>query len=256
MRSIAVDWSGAAEPLKNLWLAEANEREIVEIMPFGTRAAVTEHLVAERTRHPDLVVGLDFAFSLPRWFLEQERIGTPFELWGRMATDADRWLEPRAPFWSAAGGTPAEDQFRTTEHDLRSAGRTPTSVFKLVGASQVGRGSLRGMPCLARLSRAGFAIWPFETGRSLVVEIYPALLAEFKGKGTPVRIAEAVRDNRRIPAPWKAHAACSQDAFDAALSALALADHADELAELEPAAPDTPYSLEGQIWAPAEAARR
>ena len=38
-RIIAVDWSGAREPLRNLWLAEATPESIVEVRRFETRRA-------------------------------------------------------------------------------------------------------------------------------------------------------------------------------------------------------------------------
>ena len=68
-------------------------------------------------------------------------------------------------------------------------------MFKLVGAGQVGRGSLRGMRHLIELEKAGFSIWPFSSGLPLVVEIYPAALGDFKGKGDPQAIAQAVTED-------------------------------------------------------------
>ena len=63
------------------------------------------------------------------------------------------------------------------ENRLHVAGFPAKSVFQLVGNGQVGRGSVRGMPHLARLRAEGFAIWPFDGARDrLVVEIYPSLL--------------------------------------------------------------------------------
>ena len=62
-------------------------------------------------------------------------------------------------------------------HGCAPAGYPAKSVFQLVGNGQVGRGSVRGMPHLARLRAEGFAIWPFDGASDrLVVEIYPSLL--------------------------------------------------------------------------------
>lgn len=84
----------------------------------------------------------------------------------------------------------------------------------------------------------------------MVIEIYPAVLVGKIKKSHPARLAERVRDDDRIPTEWKAHAACSQDAFDAAMSALRMADHVDELRELAPAEAGSPEAREGQIWLP------
>ena len=103
-----------------------------------------------------MVIGLDFAFSLPAWFLDQEGLDSAPDLWERMRSDAERWLEPRPPFWGNDGRPEIEEEFRQTDRDVVNvAGKRPSSPFKLVGSDQVGRGSLRGMPCLARLAAAG-----------------------------------------------------------------------------------------------------
>lgn len=253
MRTIAVDWSGAREPLRNLWLAEAVPGRLVNVASFSERASLVEYLIDQRQGKAELVVGLDFAFSLPAWFLTERRFATPVALWEHMAAEADSWLEPKPPFWSAAGGAPKEgDPFRQTDRELRKRNLFPTSPFKLVGPSQVGRGSVLGMGHLLKLKRAGFHIWPFASGLPLVVEIYPAALYPpgFKGKNNPHAIAEAVRDNPAIGEKLKAHAACSQDAFDAATSALRMAECAPQFGKLRPAAAGSRYALEGQIWTP------
>lgn len=256
---MAVDWSGAAEPLRNLWLAEAEPGRIVDVRQFVTRAAVIEHLVAASEREAGVIAGLDFAFSLPAFFLEELAVSRPRELWERMRTEAERWLAPAAPFWGKGGARRPHisEELRQTEKEVAAlTGKRPTSTFKLVGADQVGTGSLRGMPWLAALEDAGFAIWPFSTGPSLVVEIYPGVLTQLDRKTNPARIAAAVRDDDRIPVAWKAHAACSPDAFDAVASALAMADHVGELGDLTVADPVSPYALEGRIWLPASGTGR
>jgi hypothetical protein len=249
-RAIAVDWSGATEPLRSLWLAEADKDRVLDVRSFPTRQALVEHLISERKRNSELVVGLDFAFSLPAWFLDQHHIAGARELWEWMRTDADEWLTPKNPFWGKGGvkRPSLPEEYRQTDKDLREVGKRPSSAFKLVGAGQVGTSSLRGMPCLAMLQDAGFNVWPFAGGTPLVIEIYPATLSDLVGKQDPTRIAAAVRDDSRIPAEWKAHAACCQDAFDAAVSALRMAEHVEELAALHPARANTAYAREGQIW--------
>jgi hypothetical protein len=208
----------------NLWLAEAQSGSLIDVRRFDRRADLVAHLSAELERSPRLVVGLDFAFSLPGWFLRGHRIRGARALWRHMAQHADDWLAPKPPFWMEANaGRPAgKDEFRQTDLDLQACGLRPSSPFKLVGPSQVGRGSLLGMRHLLELDQAGFNVWPFAADLPLVVEIYPAAFGEATRKSDPERIAHFVRRDRRVPAGWKAHAACSQDAFDAAMAALGM----------------------------------
>ncbi|MBK8180793.1 MAG: hypothetical protein IPK67_18245 [Planctomycetes bacterium] len=57
---------------------------------------------------------------------------------------------------------PGKGPWRATESEhVPIAGIRPKSVFQ-IGAGTVGTGSLRGMPFLAELRRAGFSIWPFD----------------------------------------------------------------------------------------------
>jgi hypothetical protein len=56
-------------------------------MSSRTRAELTELLIAEADRDPNLIVGVDFAFSLPAWYL-QERQLTPRQLWALLADEA------------------------------------------------------------------------------------------------------------------------------------------------------------------------
>jgi len=255
-RVIAVDWTGAKEPVKNLWMAEAAAGKLIGARSFGTRAALVDHLLDEARLSRDLVVGLDFAFSLPQWFLRNEGLADHRALWRHMAARADEWLKPTRPFWGN-GGKPKKfegPEFRVTDDEVgKGVGRRPTSPFKLVGADQVGRGSLRGMAHLERLVSAEpkFHVWPFESGWPLVVEIYPArLVPPGINKSSPHAIADAVRRHPSIPNEWKAHAACSQDAFDAALSALRMEECIDELRGLRKASAPSAYAVEGRIWIP------
>ncbi|HET6314904.1 MAG TPA: hypothetical protein VFG86_00495, partial [Chloroflexota bacterium] len=79
-----------------------------------------------------------------------------------------------------------------------------------------------------------------------VLEIYPRLLT-----GSVVKSSAAARSaylQRCFPslADWEIP---SEDAFDAAVSALVMARHADELAALSPVA-DAVAQAEGRIWQP------
>jgi hypothetical protein len=258
-RVIAVDWSGArvgAE--RHLWLAEARDAQSLVRLEAGRgREPLVTHLIDEARRAPPLVVGLDFAFAFPAWFSRQLGARTALELWQRVASDAEAWLlgcEP--PFWGRPGrARPASagSAWRWTERVVpRVAGVAPKSVFQIGGAGAVGTGSLRGMPLLDRLHRAGAAVWPFEAARAplVVVEIYPRLLTGPVAKSSAVA-REAFLDTHYpgLAEHHRRQAIDSPDALDAAVSALAMAAHRQDLVSL-PAESDPLPRLEGRIWHP------
>jgi hypothetical protein len=217
-RAIAVDWSGARTGERRaIWLAEAVDGRLVRLEDGRTREEVVAHLLEEAARDPDLVAGLDFAFSLPEWFLRERGIGDAAGAWELVAREGEAWLaDPQPPFWRTR--KTAGNGFRRTE--LECGGR-PKSVFQLVGAGQVGTGSLRGMPFLPRL-RERFAIWPFDAPRlPLLVEIYPRLY---------------LPGSDDYP---------NEHARDAAISALALSRWRGDWRRLPR---DPRYALEGRIW--------
>jgi hypothetical protein len=198
---MAIDWSGRSgrDQRRFLWLAEAVDGELVRLEGGRTRAELVELLIAEANRDPNLIVGLDFAFSLPAWYLQERRL-TPRQLWALLADEAltpamrqlglTRWKNrPELPFWitgeAHAQLAPAQI-LRRTEQEVRVPGVQPKSVFQLIGAGQVGRGSLHGMGALHRLAGVGFRIWPFDpSGLPLVVEIFPRVLTGPVRKNSP-----------------------------------------------------------------------
>ena len=206
-------------------------------------------LITEANRDLNLIVGVDFAFSLPDWYL-QERQLTPRQLWALLAAEAlppamrqlglTRWMNrPELPFWTtgeAHARLAPEQMLRRTEQEVRVPGVRPKSLFQLVGAGQVGRGSLYGMAALHQLAGAGFRIWPFDpSGLPRVVEIFPRVLTG------PVRKNSLGERERYLgTAPIRADlgrlAAASEDAFDAAISAVVMAARVEELQTLPGAA--------------------
>jgi len=105
------------------------------------------------------------------------------------------------------------------------------------------------MPLLPALERAGFAIWPFARARPpFAAEIYPRW---FTGPLTKsARRSRALHlANHPLPAPRALAelAEESEDAFDAALSALALAG---ARIPADPRGLDALFRLEGRIWRP------
>jgi hypothetical protein len=146
-----------------------------------TRAEVGEWLIAMARETPRMVVGLDFCFSFPAWFVRGElgcEDGPAF--WELVAGGlGEQWLargNPDRRFW---GKHPKPAEFRgdglhrmlrATDIDCKLAARIPEaeraervrgigpkSVFQIGGAGSVGTASLRGMPVLRRLREAGFA---------------------------------------------------------------------------------------------------
>jgi hypothetical protein len=108
------------------------------------------------------------------------------------------------------------------------------------------------MSLLHRLHGADFSIWPFDPPHwPRVVEIYPRLLTGAVNKSSAASRAEYLASHY----PWltgelSLRASSSEDAFDAAVSALTMASHLDELTAL-PRATDPQLVLEGGIWHPA-----
>lgn len=257
-RTIAIDWSGAKTGERSkIWLAEVRDGGLTRLECGRSREDVIRHVVEEATRDPELIVGLDFAFSLPRWFLQQRGITSVEALWSAVARDGEDWLDGcEPPFWGRPGKKKPDlpGQFRITEESARVAGIGAKSVFQIGGAGAVGTGSLRGTPHLATLHSEGFAVWPFHAVRlPLVIEIYPRLLT-----GPVKKSRQADRESflssgfPEIPAADMQKAASSEDAFDAAVSAVVMARHREDIARLERASDPTEL-LEGRIWAPERA---
>ena len=76
-RFVAIDWSGAAKGARRkIWLAEVRAGNPVRLEGGRNRAEIARHLVDEASRDPDVVIGLDFAFSFPAWFLHEMGLGS------------------------------------------------------------------------------------------------------------------------------------------------------------------------------------
>ena len=254
MQTIAVDWSGrergAAEAI---WFARVRDGALVELENGRERDEVIAAVIAAAERDTRTVAGLDFAFAFPAWYSGQRGWSMGREVWDAMRDEAEALLaacEP--PFWGRPG-KPAQQlgpPLREGEAELE---RAPKSVFQIGGAGAVGTGSLRGMRHLADLADAGFAIWPFDDpGWPLAVEIYPRSLTGpvLKSRHRTRREYLAARFGEQ-DAVMRERAAGSEDAFDAAVSALVMARHGDELAALPAVPHGSVRRLEGAIWTPA-----
>ncbi|MEM7351866.1 MAG: hypothetical protein AAF657_13795 [Acidobacteriota bacterium] len=252
-RVIAVDWSGArgTAAKKKIWLAEADAKGLRTLKDGLTREAARDLICAARDEDPALVVGLDFSFSFPDWFVRAEGCTTAPEFWRHTRRVGNQWLRERQPpFFSKGGWADAPHKaFRATDRELRAGGHRPETVFKLVGPTQVGPGSIRGMPILDDLRQAGFHIWPFDPPQMpLVLEIYPRLF--YGAEVTKTNLEQRVDFLKRYPdldEGLRLRASCSDDAFDAAVSALAMAERREQLLGL-PTEIDETTQLEGRIW--------
>ena len=256
MRVIAVDWSGAAHTARrHIWLAEASRSGRLDRLECGRdRTQLCDHVQALE----DVVIGFDFAFSFPAWFVRSLGVDTAPDLWACVSERAEDWLHAcQPPFWGRPGcrrppasGPPLR---RTDQAVPRTAGVAPKSIFQVGGAGAVGTGSLRGMALLHRLHQTGAAIWPFSvnSGSSpTVVEIYPRLLTGPVHKSRPQARADLLE--RRFPdlaADHRELAILSEDAFDAAVSALVMVENTADLQSLPPET-DPDLQLEGRIWHP------
>ena len=254
--SIAVDWSGAAAGGgRTVWVAEVVSDQLVFLENRWSRDRLFDWALARAERDPSLVLGLDFAFSFPAWFVQEQLGGTVELAWERATANGEEWLrEVPWPFWGRPGRRRPVIQgdrtgFRVTDVLPGRAG-IPKSVFQVGGAGAVGTASVRGMPLLARLRSAGFAIWPFDRpSLPLVVEIYPRALTGAVVKSDAQQRVRYLDEWDWPPRDrWRSRVAETEDSFDAAVSARRMGLHADEFAALP--APTDLDRIEGRIWAP------
>jgi hypothetical protein len=247
-----------------------------------------EWLVELAMETPRMVVGFDFSFSYPAWFLREMGIGSAPEFWQVVAEgQGERWLHRDCEdgrFWGKVGslrhgkkpaefrGEHAHRMLRRAETVLkvraeiadplaaaRIAGIAPKSVFQIGGAGAVGTASLRGMPGLLRLQKAGFRIWPYDAPsvkKPLVVEIYTRLMTGAVTKSSEAARTAYLAKKRResglyagISRRVLAKAKGSEDAFDALVTAMVMAEHRGEFARLR-RTEDEVFRMEGQTWVP------
>ena len=261
MKCIAVDWSGAKDKWrqrKHIWLAEAIDEKLVRLEGGRTREEVVDWLVSEIKAGAELVIGLDFAFSLPKWYLRHRGLKSARGLWELAATEGETWLNGDTwPFWGRAGAyrKKPEDlrgcEFRATDMDIKEGGFPLKGPFQVSGNGTVGTGTVRGLPFLAQLQDAGAAIWPFDPPSSqMVVEIYPRVLTgEVAKSNQSRRLDYLARNYSGVAQRWRQAMEASDDAFDAGISALVMSAHAEGFRSLA-ADTELPYSLEGRIWEP------
>jgi hypothetical protein len=224
---VAVDWSGAraAAGQRSGICVAITDGKGLDVSAGRTRVETIE--LIEQLAAP-VVVGFDFSFGFPAWFAREHGCATIADVWALAESDGETWLRPTPPFWRDRCIVPPARRFRRCETDLAPA----KSIFQLVGNGQVGAGSVRGMPLLARLRARGYAIWPFDSPAArTALEIYPSRLRPL--------LADSARDDS-YPSPH---------ARDAAESARVMWQHRATFAALR-AATDPVTRIEGDVWLP------
>lgn len=253
MRIFAADWSGKVKRAEEfLWLAEVWNGHLVDLRSGLGRPELVDKLVALASEDARMVVGLDFAFSFPRWWCDERGWSNALEVWAAMAAEGESLLADCAePFWGRPGkANPHGPDRRYRRTDLEEGSGGAKSVFQIGGAGAVGTGSIRGMPHLLTLAQNGFGVWPFTGDWPRVIEIYPrALTGPVNKSRWGSRHAFLFERFPEQPSDLLERAAGSEDSFDAAVSALVMSRHQADLEELA-ALPDLDYSVEGKIWRP------
>ena len=280
---IAIDWSGrvdAAGQRRHIYAATWHEGK-VRVENGRTRDEVGDWLVRLAAKDPAFVVGFDFCFSFPAWFLREVGATTGPEFWQIVAERGEQWLDRASEdrrFWGKPHKRPAEfsgeqlhRMLRATDIDcklaahipeeeraIRVKGITPKSVFQIGGSGSVGTASLRGMPLLSRLRQAGFGVWPFDhpqSDRPMAVEMYSRLNTGPVHKSNPAaRAAYLLRKQEEDPAyaalgrTALARARAGEDAFDALVSCMVMTQQRESFYSL-PQPRDPNYMLEGWTWA-------
>jgi hypothetical protein len=259
LRFVAVDWSGAkaqAEQRRRIVVADWREGSIT-LSADRTREETTQWLIQQSLATPRMVVGLDFSFSLPLWFVKEKDATSIEHFWQVAADNAEQWLQAcDSPFWGRPGRrcpdghrAPAWHGYRVCEQPA-TIGWQPKSTFQVGGAGAVGTGSLRGFATLLALRRAGFSIWPFHAPAfPCVVEIYPRTFTGAVRKSSAVDRAAYLR--KHLPDPLSsetfAQAAASEDAFDALCSVIGMERQRNDCLSLAQAT-DPGRLLEGDIF--------
>jgi hypothetical protein len=292
-RVVGVDWSGRVDLAgqrrhiwAGVWTADecSTDSGRVTLENGRSRDELIAWLISLAAETPRMVVGFDFSFSYPAWFLRELGISSAPEFWQSVADgQGERWLHQNCEdgrFWGKPKKKPAEFSGEHAHRMLRRAetalkvraviedpvqaakiaGIAPKSAFQIGGAGSVGTASLRGMPGLLTLRSAGFRVWPFDAPavqRSpLVVEIYTRLMTGAVNKSSEAARKAYLAKKRRESALYAgltrgvmAKAAGSEDGFDALVTALVMVEHRAEFSRLRKTT-DEVFRLEGHTWVP------
>jgi hypothetical protein len=259
-----IDFSGAKEPLSNLWTAVGVEREgrlhVVSLCPQPFREDLAHFAAGGWRKHAGaeegarILWGADFPFGVP-------------------AEAARRIAGERRPSWAATAAWIADrpaDEVRDAFPDLHRALRTTDAGGALPPFDlRLYRQTIEGIRWLHALrDQADVSIPPFKPDASAgtaVIEVYPSGAAKelgIKGGRAPSRPGEvrarpaALRSFLTFGHPsLEATAAALEDARDACLACLVAflcRDDLDQPARLARVPPDV-LALEGWIYRPPQA---
>ena len=247
----AIDWSGAAgERHRGIALAICSggdtAPELIRPDHRWSRGEVLDWL--ERDLPAATLIGFDMSMSFahadkgayfPGWADSPANARKLWALAEAVSADephlgATKFADHKdiAPHFRRYGGREGalfgggRGRFRKTEHAQARAGCRPYSNFNLVGAAQVGKGSLAGMRLLHRLQHR-HAIWPFDplpAHGSVLVEIYTTLAAIAAGRSAAKsKIRDYAALNAALSAlnskPVRGRGAITDHAADALISA-------------------------------------
>jgi hypothetical protein len=289
-RVVAVDWSGDASVAgqrRKIWAGVWTDGQPVRLESGRTRTELLDWLIAMSVETPHMVVGVDFCFSYPAWFVAEHGVRNAPEFWTIVTERSEHWLAHEcadARFWGRKGSlrtgkVPAEfaaagrdRMFRLADLACKLRGKildpidaarvkgiAPKSPFQIGGAGAVGTGTLRGIPLLPRLRAAGFRVWPFDApalaqGQPLLIEIYPRLLTGEVSKGNADARAAYLANKRKndpayaaLPQALIGRARRSEDAFDALVSVMEMAARRNDFLHLKQAT-DAVILAEGAVW--------
>lgn len=196
-RYIGIDYSGARTPtssLKGLQVYMADQASSpVEVLPppsprkYWTRRGIAEWLVAQLMEDHPTLVGIDHGFSFPLQYFEKH--GLPLD-WPTFLddfqkhwpTDGDLIYVDFVRYGSVGKGEARSGDPRWRRLTEIKAGAAK-SVFHFDVQGSVAKSTHAGLPWLLHIRRQlgdRIRFWPFDgwaisPGRSVVVEVYPAL---------------------------------------------------------------------------------
>jgi hypothetical protein len=151
-----------------VWTASTGR---VRLESGRTRGELAEWLIELARETPRMVVGVDFCFSYPGWFVEEHGAATGPEFWDIVVAHGERWLareSEEARFWGRvgllrSGKKPVEfhgadgalrmlrradeackvrSRIADPERSAKVKGIAPKSPFQIGGAGAVGTGTL------------------------------------------------------------------------------------------------------------------
>jgi hypothetical protein len=166
MRVVAVDWSGKFKRAEEfLWLAGVRDGQLVDLRSGLSRPELVARLIEMARDDARMVVGLDFAFSFPRWWCVEQGWSTGREVWSAMQSEGEHLLAVcELPLWGRPGRpNPHSKEQLLRRTDLEDGLRGAKSVFQIGGAGAV---AVRDRWCAgSRRDLSTGSVWPGEQGQ-------------------------------------------------------------------------------------------